>query len=883
RANAPFGGAGRFCTKVKALRPAPSAAFTPALVLFSGDALSPSAMSTVTKGEQMVPILNVIGVDVAMAGNHDLDFGEDVLSEAVQASSFPWLLTNCLRKADAKPLGGCIPTLVKEWHGWRIGIMGLIEQDWLATLATVDPEDVVFTDFIKAGTAAAAQLRLQGVDIVIALTHMRLPNDRRLADGVPGIDLILGGHDHAVAAEMLGGVPLVKSGTDFENLTEISVMLRERPTAEGDPAPPDVAEKATRGADGQVELEGEFHARRVRVTTSLKHLSASDTPDPEVEEIVERYGHDVIAKLDAVLGTTRTTLDGRFSRIRTKETAVGNLVADLMRAAVRADITILNSGTLRSDSVVKPGDVTMRDLQKLLPMASPVCKLRLTGAQVLAALENAVSAYPKLEGRFAQVSGVKFEFDATKPAGSRIVPGSVQVVREGGLSASAVNKAGEMLSPGLASPAVALEELDLEAEYTVAVQQYLTLGRDGFDMLKPAGDNLLVDHETGPLLPILLANHFRALQVLNAMADKQAGEAERHGAAKLLARLGGRGAPATAGVEYAIAPRVEGRITVAKGAMVYEDEEVWEKQARLRLLRQMKAEGAAAADVAGAAGAAATKASSTSAGTRLSSGVRLAAVGTAFSDECDEDDHAALDAALAAEAAAADAADAAQDKASDIAAAAVADVERKAVDDVQEDELMDMFAQADAAAGASLAKGKSAKAGAEEEAAAVRIQAAARGKAAREQVQGMKASAADAAAQRKRDAEAAASEGKEAARSAVSERKEAAEASASEHKESAEAAIAERKAKAAAAADSAKSAKADAEEEAAAVRIQAAARGKAARGRVQGMRAGAGAAATAGKAGAQEEAAAIRIQAAARGRAARSTVASMKGAWTSSQ
>lgn len=156
RANAPFGGAGRFCTKVKALRPAPSAAFTPALVLFSGDALSPSAMSTVTKGEQMVPILNVIGVDVAMAGNHDLDFGEDVLSEAVQASSFPWLLTNCLRKADAKPLGGCIPTLVKEWHGWRIGIMGLIEQDWLATLATVDPEDVVFTDFIKAGTAAAA-------------------------------------------------------------------------------------------------------------------------------------------------------------------------------------------------------------------------------------------------------------------------------------------------------------------------------------------------------------------------------------------------------------------------------------------------------------------------------------------------------------------------------------------------------------------------------------------------------------------------------------------------------------------------------------------------------------------------------------------------------
>ncbi len=845
RSTAPYAGAGRFTTLVKQLRPAPSAAFTPALVAFSGDALSPSSISSVTHGAHMAPILNLVGVDIAMAGNHDFDFGEEPLTDVVKASKFPWLLSNCVHKNSTDILAGCKRTHVVEHQGYKIGFMGLIEEDWLQTLATLEPDDLQYVDFIDAGRAIAKELRLRhGVDIVVALTHMRLPNDQKLARAVDDIDIILGGHDHSYAAQMLNGVAIIKSGSDFEHLTELEIMLREQPLAKDAPAPADVVERVEDNA-GLKELAGEFHCRRVRVKSTLRACEQRHTPDPEVERVVHEYGDEVLKKLDSKIGSTRTPLDCRFSRIRTKETSVGNFVADLMRASVRADVAILNSGTLRADCVIEAGDITLRDLQKLLPQDKAICKVRLSGAELLAALENGVSQYPKLEGRFPQVSGMVFEFDATKPAGARIIPGSVHLLKamtvEDGTAilSAAANKRGEKLAAGLKGGGVQLHALDLNAHYTVAISEYLMHGKDGYDTLKVTRDKVQVDEHHGPILPHVVGNHFRALAVLNK-ADSGASSPAAAGAAKLLVRLGSRGSMEASGAAYAIAPREEGRIRVVDGEIEYPDMTVWEKKDKLRILKaqaeasksdmaaavqarfasaaaESKAEAGEEEEGAGPPGGAAAARAKAEATARvhglralMSDGVAVHALpeGEKASDwqgEADErhqdvsklDDDIKTHKASAAQAAA----DAA--KQANIAGAEAADNARSSVKAGQ-DLVQDLFAQANEAT--SQAKSK--------------------------------ASAGAAAA---RDtAESKAADARESAESKAADARETAESKAADARESAES-------KAAAAKGQATSAAEEAEQRQAAVRIQAAARGRKARQEVGAARASAAAKGTAAK------------------------------------
>jgi len=99
-------------------------------------------------------------------------------------------------KLTGRPLGNGVRTLMLPWAGRRIGLLGLVEQEWLVTLASIEVDDVVFSDFVTVGTQLAAELRAAGADFVIVLTHMRRENDKRLACKVKGVDLILGGHDH---------------------------------------------------------------------------------------------------------------------------------------------------------------------------------------------------------------------------------------------------------------------------------------------------------------------------------------------------------------------------------------------------------------------------------------------------------------------------------------------------------------------------------------------------------------------------------------------------------------------------------------------------------------------------------------------------------------
>ena len=586
----PAGGAARFSTAVRRAR----ARAGPSLLLFSGDAVSPSLLSTVVRGRQMVDALNAVGVDGACVGNHDLDFGvptfEELCGVGAGASSsaagaasaksfaFPWLLSNVKVAATGRPLGEARETLVLEPRGAaggpfeRVGLFGVWEREVIATLATVEPSLLAFEPPVDAARRACAQLRAAGCGLVIALTHMRVPNDLLLARArVPGLDLILGGHDHDYstnASELAAGgaaaaadeVPIVKSGTDFRYLSEIRISLARLP-ARAVPSCAGAPEELMGAFESSAAAQPSYAPARRLFVEVVKHSVLSSVPeDPVVAAIVDGYNRVLDSKMESVIGMSKVALDSRFAVVRSQECAVGNLVADLMRHITGADMALLNSGTLRADAVLGPGILKMRDLVRLLPLQDSVATVRLSGRLVLAVLENGLFAYPKLEGRFLQVSGVRFKFDAEKPPGSRIVPGSVLVLSnaagKGNAARRSVNASDDDAPPAAGAASLAVvsnaEEaqsdsesdedgadreasrrrraaaqtkaasgsqfaaLDLDARYTCAIKGYLLKGKDGFDAFRDPSVEVLVDEELGPVLPVAMRNYFRLLSSLSS-------------------------------------------------------------------------------------------------------------------------------------------------------------------------------------------------------------------------------------------------------------------------------------------------------------------------------------------------------------------------------
>ncbi|THD28102.1 Snake venom 5'-nucleotidase [Fasciola hepatica] len=462
----PFAGAARFLTAINHYN-----AGSRSLVLFSGDALSPSMISTVTQGQHMPHILNAMNIGCAVLGNHDLDFGLDILCECLEQCSFPWLNSNVYDRNTQGLLANTEAFKVINHDNLTIGIIGLLEKEWVATLSCIDSSDVYVADICEVGRSLAKKLKTPSAeneqrpcDLVIALTHMRWPNDRLIAQNVPEIDLVLGGHDHNYGVEWIDGSTsddpphrraIIKSGSDFREFSYIQILW-----------------------DHQIHDVQEIRVERVLVNGQWQ-------PDPNLASYVSALTAKLDRKLDLVIGTVDTSLDALFSSVRMRETNVGNLICDIILTGVNADAVMLNSGTLRADRIIPSGEFTLRDLTNLLPLLDPLVVLQSSGAQILAALENGVSQYPKLEGRFPLVAGVRFSFDPSKPFGQRIDGTTVSIQGQ---------------------------PLELDKSYRLCVKHYMAEGKDGYDVLRDCP--VLLDDENGPILSTLIQNYFRTVQVI---------------------------------------------------------------------------------------------------------------------------------------------------------------------------------------------------------------------------------------------------------------------------------------------------------------------------------------------------------------------------------
>ncbi|GFS14998.1 5'-Nucleotidase [Elysia marginata] len=314
--------------------------------------------------------------------------------------------------------------------------------------------------------------------MIVALTHMRVPNDKILAESVPGIDIILGGHDHEYEVIKIGSKYVVKSGTDFREMSKITM-------------------KKSSGSSWDVEIE-------------KVELDSCVAEDEDMKAVVTDRLTSVDEKMDTYLGHMNVDMDGKFASVRTQETNLGNFVCDIMLTATKADCAILNSGTLRSDRIHLKGDFKIRDLLTILPMMDNCVVIKVTGAQLVQALENGVSKYPVKEGRFPQVAGLSFGFDPTHPPGQRVGRPLVKIRGEYiDMERHYRLATKEYLSLGKDGYDV-LKDCEI-LHYRLATKEYLSLGKDGYDVLKDC--EILVSAEQCPALSTMVQNHFESVAI----------------------------------------------------------------------------------------------------------------------------------------------------------------------------------------------------------------------------------------------------------------------------------------------------------------------------------------------------------------------------------
>ena len=317
--------------------------------MHSGDAISPSLLSGIDKGAHQIDIMNQMGIDIMVPGNHEFDFGPDVFRSRIGEATFPIVNSN-IREPDGSQPANTVDEKILEVEGIKIGFYGLTTED-TTVLATTG--DMVFNGTAETGEAKAAALREAGADFVVAVAHTPLHIDLRLARDASA-DLILTGHDEHLLTYYDGRVAMSESYSqgDFVVVTEVTIDKTEE--------------------DGEVEVSWRPVFRVIDTATV--------TPDPEIAAAVQVYVDKLDAELKVDIGTTETALDSRRASVRSQETAIGNLFADAMREAVDADVGITNGGGIRADREYPAGTVLTRgDVLAELPFGNVTVKLELTG------------------------------------------------------------------------------------------------------------------------------------------------------------------------------------------------------------------------------------------------------------------------------------------------------------------------------------------------------------------------------------------------------------------------------------------------------------------------------------------------------------------------
>ena len=403
------------------------------LMTLGGDTVSPSVETRTYRGAQMIDAWNAVGLDYSVFGNHEFDIKTSELLERIKESKFTWLGANVIDTKTGKTFATTPQFVIRSIGGVKIGIIGFLLPETKETSSMEASLNVA--DYCETAKRLVPEIRALGANVVVGLTHMFMAQDKKLS-GCADFDLILGGHEHTLLQSSANGTPIFKMTADAREVGRFDLYI-------------DIKSGKLASIDWKI----------IPVT--------DDIPDaPEFAPVAAKY-KDLLEKLAVRVGATATELDALSYSSRTKETNIGNFIADAYRGAVGADIGFVNGGSIRADLTYNPGPLTMRDVLSILPFNNPIVKVEITGKTLMDILEHGVarSREDNEPGRFPQVSGMKFTFDASKLPGQRITLASV-----GG------------------------QPIDPNAKYTIATSDFLiSRGGDGYTMFKDAKILLAAD------------------------------------------------------------------------------------------------------------------------------------------------------------------------------------------------------------------------------------------------------------------------------------------------------------------------------------------------------------------------------------------------------
>ena len=433
------------------------------LLLDAGDAFQGTLFFNQWQGKEEAYFMNTLGYQAMAVGNHEFDSGPATLSAFVDQADFPILSANV--DVSAEPtLAGKIPAYeILDVAGERIGVLGLTTED-TAFMSSPGP-NVVFKDFAASAEETVTALEAEGINKIIALTHLGYRADMELARAVDGIDVIVGGHSHTALGDGVGAggpYPTVATAPGGDIVLVVTAYEWGKYLGRLD---------VTFTADGRV---GSYSGTPIFIDESFAE-------DPDIAAAVAEYAAPIKELRATVVGHSKVDLVGTRELVRWRETNLGNLICDAMlwdTASEGTQIAFQNGGGIRAS--IPAGDITMGQILEVLPFGNQIATFGLKGSDVWAALENGVSQIEERSGRFPHVAGLRFSFDRAREAGSRIL--SVEV-RE---------------SDGTYSP------IDLQAVYKMASNNFMRGGGDGYDVF---ADHAIDAYDTGSVLADAVARY----------------------------------------------------------------------------------------------------------------------------------------------------------------------------------------------------------------------------------------------------------------------------------------------------------------------------------------------------------------------------------------
>jgi len=424
------------------------------LYLDDGDSMQGTLISNYFDGASTIEVFNAMGVAAMAVGNHEFDWGQEVLQDRYDQADFPFLAANVFfKKEHGNPDHGhggrphwAKPYVVRQVNGVNVGIIGIANPETPSVTNPVNVDNLMFTDPVEAVNEVLPEAEAEGATMIVVLAHIGgfyPPPFEEIEDLACGldpdkVDLIISGHTHSRIDDVICGIPVVQaysSGTAFARVDfdvdattgeVVSYQMNYKPTTTyqtyyGNPA------KYKRWDTGEwVVVE----------------------PDPEVAAIVDYYEALIEEVKNEVIGETTTAITRNYRY----ESAMGDWVTDIMRAYDPSiDFALTNSGGLRAD--IDAGPITFGEVFEALPFDNTLVMVELDGNEVRQVLEEGITG----EHGVVQVSGLQFTFDYDAPVGSRIV--------------------GDVIDLSTGQP------LDPNTTYVVAVNDFMANGGDDYDTL----------------------------------------------------------------------------------------------------------------------------------------------------------------------------------------------------------------------------------------------------------------------------------------------------------------------------------------------------------------------------------------------------------------